>query len=97
MILRPVISEKAITLTEEGRTYAFYVPKSANKLMIEEAVAKRYDVKVAHVRTQIVKGKRKQTPIKRGRQLLKGRRSDAKKAYVTLAEGESITLFEGSE
>lgn len=97
MILKPVISEKAIELTDENNTYAFIVPARATKHGIAEAVAARYGVKVEAVRTQIAKGKHKQMPVQRGRQLIKGKRNDAKKAYVTLAEGESITLFEGSE
>lgn len=97
MILKPVISEKAIELTDENNTYAFLVPKNATKHTIANAVAERYGVKVASVRTQIAKGKNKQMPVQRGRQLIKGKRNDTKKAYVTLSAGDSITLFEGSE
>ncbi len=97
MILRPVISEKAIELADENNTYVFFVPKSANKITIAEAVKDRYDVEATSVRTQIVKGKTKQMPVKRGRLLIKGVRSDLKKAIVTLKKGDSISLFEGSE
>ncbi len=97
MILKPVISEKAIQFADEKNTYVFFVPKSANKITIAEAVKSRYDVEVISVRTQIVKGKSKQMPVKRGRMLIKGVRSDMKKAYVTLKSGDSISLFEGSE
>lgn len=97
MILKPVISEKAIQQADEANTYVFFVPKNANKITVAEAVAARYDVEVTSVRTQIVKGKEKQMPVKRGRMLVKGSRSDVKKAYVTLKSGDSISLFEGSE
>ncbi|PSO45323.1 50S ribosomal protein L23 [Candidatus Saccharibacteria bacterium SW_7_54_9] len=97
MIVRPVISEKAIAQTDEENTYLFYVPLSANKHTIAREVARRFDVTVTGVRTAILKGKSKGVPVRRGRKLISGRRDDMKKAYVTLGEGDSISMFEGSE
>ncbi len=97
MIVRPVISEKAIAQTDEENTYVFYVPISANKHTIASEVAQRFDVTVTRVRTAVLKGKSKRMPVRRGQKLISGRRSDMKKAYVTLQEGDSISMFEGSE
>lgn len=97
MNLQPVVSEKSIALTDTQNTYLFFVPKSANKHEIAREVAERFDVEVVSVKTSIHKGKQKRMPVKRGRMLISGKRSDMKKAFVKLAEGESISLFEGSE
>ncbi len=94
MLLKPVISEKAMTQAENGQVYLFYVPKLATKIEIGEEVAGRFGVKVVHVRTLVNKGKPKQTAVQRGKRRTKGQRQDLKKAYVVLAKGESIKLFE---
>lgn len=93
-VLKPVISEKAVALTEQNQTYAFVVPKTCSKLTIAKLVGDQFKVKVAKVRTTNIQGKFKQTMVHRGRIRIPGRRSDFKKAYVTLAKGESIKLFE---
>lgn len=97
MILKPVVSEKAIAQAEEENTYIFHVPKSANKHDIAREVARRFDVTVTRVRTTVCKGKSKQMPVQGGRKLISGRRSDMKKAYVTLPSDDNIPLFEGSQ
>lgn len=97
MIIRPAISEKAIALTDEENTYMFYVPVSANKHAVAAEVARRFEVTVTGVRTAVLKGKSKRMPVRGGRKLISGRRSDMKKAYVTLKEGDSIPLFEGGQ
>jgi len=91
--LTPHISEKAYRLSEADNTYIFKVPKAANRNQIKDAVEEMYDVSVDKIRTIVVKGKTKSTPIK-GRYPISGRRSDYKKAYVTLATGDSLPLFE---
>lgn len=97
MILRPVVSEKAFAMAEDSGVYSFIVPKKSKKLEIAKAVAGQFDVSVDHVRTCMIKGKPKNMIVQRGRFSIKGKRSDLKKAYVKLKEGDSISLFEGSE
>jgi len=85
-IVRPVITEKATMSSENGRV-SFVFRKDGTKPEIKAAVEMLFDVKVVTVNTLITKGKIK---IFRGR---KGRRSDVKKAIVTLAEGQSIEIM----
>jgi len=91
--LKPHISEKAYRLSQQENTYIFKVPQNANRNQITDAIEQIYDVTVAAVRTLNVKGKVKSTALK-GRYPIKGRRSDQKKAYVTLQDGDSLPLFE---
>jgi large subunit ribosomal protein L23 len=92
LTLIPRISEKSYALAQNN-TYVFNVPRTANKNQVAAAVAKQYDVTVKDVRIVIVKGKLKQSYRKGGRPV-QGQRKDVKKAYVTLAEGSSIKIFE---
>ncbi len=85
-IVRPVITEKA-TMSSENGHISFVVRNDATKPEIKAAVEMLFDVKVVTVNTLITKGKIK---MFRGR---KGRRSDVKKAIVTLAEGQSIEIM----
>lgn len=85
-IVRPVITEKATMSSENGQV-SFVVRNDATKTEIKAAVEMLFDVKVVTVNTLITKGKIK---MFRGR---KGRRSDVKKAIVTLAEGQSIEIM----
>lgn len=87
----PHISEKATNNTEKSNTIVFKVALDANKAEIAQAVAELFEVKVDSVRTVVVKGKTK----RHGTRI--GRRSDWKKAYVTLAEGQSLDLVESAE
>ena len=87
-ILRPVITEKATNVTEHGQ-YTFRVPLEASKPAIKEAVEGLFNVKVKAVNTLVVKGKLKRF---RGHP---GRRSDWKKAVVTLVEGQRIDVTTG--
>jgi len=60
VVLRPVVSEKALSLIEKSNTLTFIVDLRANKLRIKEAVEKLFDVKVEKVNTSIVpKGEKK--------------------------------------
>jgi large subunit ribosomal protein L23 len=97
LLALPVVSEKAMAQVEGTNTYLFKVPKSASKIEVAKAVADQYKVKVIGVNTVISKGKTKQQLIHRGRAKVEGQRSDLKKAYVKLAAGESIQLFEGGK
>lgn len=88
VIVKPIITEKA-TLTAENNGVVFEVAKSANKPQIKDAVEALFGVKVKAVNTTITKGKTKRF---RGQP---GRRSDVKKAYVTLEEGNTIDVSTG--
>jgi large subunit ribosomal protein L23 len=88
VIRSPVITEKATGLSEKGQ-FVFRVAIDASKPQIKAAVEGLFGVKVTAVNTLVTKGKKK---------LFKGRpgvRSDVKKAYVKLAEGQSIDLSTG--
>jgi large subunit ribosomal protein L23 len=87
--LIPKVSEKAMYLADKGQ-YVFQVPTSTNKIEIAHAVEAMFKVKVVAVNISITKGK-----TKRFRQMT-GRRTDQKKAVVTLRKGDSIKLFEGA-
>ena len=87
-ILSPVITEKATLLSEHNKV-VFRVANDATKDQIAAAIEELFKVKVTKVNTMIVKGKTKRF---RG---IKGRRSDVKKAIVTLAEGQSIDVTTG--
>jgi large subunit ribosomal protein L23 len=87
-ILSPVITEKATMLSEQNKV-VFRVAKDATKTEIAAAVEDLFKVSVVKVNTLNVKGKTKRF---RGRE---GRRSDVKKAIVTLAEGQSIDITTG--
>ena len=88
VLVKPMISEKTIGLIEENK-YTFIVAKEANKIEIAHAVEEAFKVKVVGVNTRIVKGK----VTRMGR--YEGKRSDVKKAIVTLREGDSIEMFSG--
>ena len=88
IILGPVITEKATLLSEHNQV-AFRVAMTATKPEIRKAIEELFRVKVTAVNTLRVKGKTKRF---RGRV---GRRSDYKKAIVTLAEGQSIDYTAG--
>jgi large subunit ribosomal protein L23 len=87
IIRRPLVTEKT-TLMREGNQYIFEVDTRANKIEIEKAVEKLFKVKVLDVRTLNVLGKKKRY----GRQ--QGKKSDWKKAIVTVAPGSSIEIFD---
>ncbi len=93
ILIRPLITEKAMNLQERRNQYAFEVARDANKLEIKHAVETKFNVTVEKVRTINVKGKRKRLNTRRG--MTFGRRSSWKKAIVTLKEGDRIELFEG--
>ena len=88
VILSPHITEKS-TLLSENNAVVFKVAGNATKPQIKEAIEAIYDKKVVGVNTIVSKGKVKRW---RGRPY---RRSDVKKAIVTLAEGQSIDITEG--
>jgi len=87
----PRVSEKTYAQAQAGM-YVFDVPKNATKQQVSAAVQKRYDVSVVTVNILIAKGKVKQG-VRKGGVRVTGRRSDVKKAYVRLAEGQTLPVF----
>lgn len=87
ILIKPIVTEKSTALMEESK-YTFRVPLSATKIQIRQAVEQIFKVKVQAVNTMRYEGKMKRL----GR--TQGRRSDWKKALVTLKPGETIELFE---
>lgn len=85
VIQSPIITEKA-TLASQDRQFAFYVSTTASKTDIKEAIEAIFKVQVSAVNTLNVKGK-----TKKFKGFL-GRRSDRKKAYVSLKEGHTIDI-----
>jgi large subunit ribosomal protein L23 len=87
VIRRPLITEKTTIQREDGRTVVFQVAAGANKIEIKQAVEQLLGSKVESVRTALAHGKVK----RQGR--FAGRRSDWKKAYVRLKDGEKLPEF----
>jgi len=96
MVLKPRLSEKSYMLSETNSTYAIEVPGDANKDTVAKAVTVQFGVTVETVNIINVKGKTKRTVRKGGRPTM-GRRSDIKKAYVTLKEGDKLPFFADPE
>jgi large subunit ribosomal protein L23 len=88
VIKKPLITEKSTIARDDANKYVFEVDRRANKIEIERAVEKLFKVKVMNVRTMNMEGKKKRM----GKVM--GRKSDWKKAVVTLAPGQSIEVFE---
>ncbi len=86
IIKRPVVTEKT-TLGADLQQYVFEVSLEANKHQIRSAIESLFDVHVTKVRTAVMQGKRKRF----GRNM--GKRSNWKKAVVTLRDGESIEFY----
>lgn len=90
VIQAPLISEKGTQLTESANQVLFKVRPDANKIEVKHAVERLFKVKVVQVRMARYLGKMRRV----GRNI--GRRSDWKKAYVTLREGDKIDFFGGA-
>lgn len=88
VIKKPHVTEKTSLGSDTTNTVSIVVDRDANKIEIKQAVESLFKVKVADVRTVNVAGKVKRV----GRNT--GKRSNWKKAYVTLQEGQSIDFFE---
>ena len=90
VIVRPVITERTTATTAEHNVYTFEVDMRANKPMIKEAVEALFGVEVLNVRTAIM-------PAKLGQRARKKyiRKSEWKKAVVTVLPGQTIDMFGG--
>ena len=87
VIRRPLVTEKGHDKKDNERTLCFEVAPGANKTEVKTAVEKLFKVKVAEVRTANFEGKLR----RRGR--FAGHRSDWKKAYVKLKDGQKVPDF----
>ena len=91
VLLSPHVSEKGTNIADKHNQVVFRVQRDASKNEIQQAVEKLFKVKVTAVRTLNVRGKNKRFGA------TEGRRSDWKKAYITLAEGQEINFAGGAE
>ncbi|MBW7847931.1 MAG: 50S ribosomal protein L23 [Bacteroidales bacterium] len=91
IIVKPLITEKMTAIGEKLQQYGFIVDRRANKLQIKEAIKELYGVEVESVNTTNYDGKRKSRFTKTG--VIAGKTSAFKKAFVTLAKGETIDFF----
>lgn len=88
VIKKPLITEKTTLQKDEKNVVAVVVNNDANKIQIKQAAEKLFKVEVSGVRTVNMAGKVKRT----GRNI--GKRSNWKKAYISLNEGSTIDFFE---
>lgn len=93
LTITPRATEKAYAQSQNN-VYVFNVPLDANKQEIVKSIEQQYEVKVTGIKTLVQSGK--SIRFNRGKRRYPGttHRKDAKKAYVTLAEGNSIKVFE---
>ena len=89
VIVRPIVTEATSAAYTDRGEYYFEVAPKANKQEIKEAIERLFNVKVTGVWTMNVRGKSRRVGT------TTGRRPHWKKAIVTLAEGNSIGIFEG--
>ena len=87
VLVAPIVSEKSTRLADENRQFAFKVVPDASKPEVRKAVELMFDGKVKGEQMANVRGKAKRFGQKMGK------RSDWKKAYVTLAEGHDINFM----
>jgi large subunit ribosomal protein L23 len=89
ILVRPLMTEKSAAMMDQSNTYAFEVGRDASKIEIGHAVTDLFGVRVKQVRTMVVRGK-----VKRfGRYY--GKRSNWKKAFVTLHEDDALNIYTG--
>ena len=95
ILIRPIFTEKMSRLEEE-RKYSFQVMVGANKLEVKKAVEMMFDVSVKKVSTSNRSGKKKNMTVRSGGRTIRtnGKRSNWKKAIITLKEGDTIDLLD---
>ena len=89
VLLSPRVTEKTTQVGEDSNQYVFHVVNDASKSEVKDAVELLFDVSVESVRTVVVKGKTKSFRMR------PGKRSDWKKAYVRVQEGQVIDFLGG--
>ncbi len=90
VLVQPLLTEKITSLREKTNTVGFIVHPDANRVQIKQAVEALLKVKVEKVNVMNVRGKVKRL----GR--FSGKRSDWKKAFVTLKKGEKLEMYESA-
>ena len=97
ILISPILSEKMnkLEVKDQHKSYAFKVNVKANKIEIKNAVEKKFDVRVMKVRTMNFFGKSKQMTVRSGGRAIRtsGKKSNWKKAIVSLMDGESIDFY----
>ncbi|HHV34217.1 MAG TPA: 50S ribosomal protein L23 [Syntrophomonadaceae bacterium] len=88
VIIKPLVTEKAVNLAQEQNKYTFYVDRKANKMEIKNAIEELFDVKVTAVNTMTVRGKKRRM----GR--FEGLTPMRKKAIVSLDMDDTIDIFD---
>lgn len=96
-IIVPRISEKAYAQAEKDNVYTFIVPLDLNKIEIKKYVEMEFSVKVLSVNIAVQEGKRKAALKGKRNRPGVGKRKDFKKAFVTLAEGQNIPVFNSTQ
>lgn len=91
ILISPLISEKMNNLNQKLNKVGFVVSKESNKIQIKKEVEKMYGVTVKSVDTAVIPGKAKTRYTKKG--MSRGMKASFKKAYVTLAKGDSIDFY----
>ena len=91
ILIKPIVTEKMTSQTEDYNRYGFLVEKKANKIQIRKAVEEIYGVTVESVNTMRYGGKKKSRFTKSG--ILAGRTDSYKKAIITLVEGDQIDFY----
>ena len=93
LIKRPIITEKAMKLSEKGQ-YVFEIDPRANKISVKKAIETMFEVNITSIRTVRIKGKIKSRMTRKG--IMRGRTPLRKKAYVTLKTGQTIDVVSGA-
>ena len=91
ILISPLISEKMNNLNQKLNKVGFVVARDSNKIQIKNEVEKMYGVTVKSVATSVIPGKAKTRYTKKG--MSRGMKSSFKKAYVTLAKGDTIDFY----
>lgn len=91
VIVRPILSEKSMTLSKEKGAYVFEVEKNSSKINIKNEIEKFYKIDVVAVRTMIYYRETKSRYTKKG--FITGKAKSYKKAIVKLKEGQSIDIY----
>lgn len=89
--IKPILTEKATQLSEKLNVYTFAVSPDATKGQILNTIENLYGVKVVKVNTAVMRAKNKSRWTKSG--LLRGKTEQWKKAFVSVADGQSIDFF----